>query len=257
MSQDDTHEARESARTKDRPFSSSMPRGCFTVSSWALMASYLGIRQLSFDTARQNGWYPSWDAGDANPRIVIPATATGGNLYWQARLMEKKDGRSESSVHLLDNTHIAPPPIRYMSPFAPRGDAIVVVWPLPAPLPRANRRNTVIIAEGPMDALAAAGHGFMGVALMGLRPPEQSLDLTAKLFRDKMCGLVADSNGQEAMSAILIWLSSRGIACKLILVQPYDDLADIPNLARGRYLKDMYPLVENANNADVSGYTAS
>src|SRR5574338_1697990 len=95
------------------------------------MYEYLESRDLSFDLAEANGWYPTWHRG---PRIVIPCINSANFNYWQARAMYEH-------------------PIRYDSPAIPRKDSIVFLWP------KENHRlggSTAVITEGPMDALAAA-----------------------------------------------------------------------------------------------------
>lgn len=113
---------------------------------WPGFTRYLSQRGLSAPLARENGWYPSDQAGDRAQRIVIPATASGGHVYWQARLMEEA-GR------------------RYQSPPYARRDAIVWTWP------GRRRGASVVVCEGPMDALAAAEVGHYGAAMMGADPP--------------------------------------------------------------------------------------
>ncbi len=108
----------------------------------ALMYSYLSERDLDYELAVANGWYPAMVRG---PRVVIPCVNSAKFNYWQARA-------------LLDH------PLRYDSPAIPRKDSIVFLWPI-----EKCRCNSVVITEGPMDALAAAEY-HPAIALMGGKP---------------------------------------------------------------------------------------
>src|SRR5690242_14335090 len=88
-----------------------------------LMYTYLAERDLDYDLAVSNGWYPTVSRG---PRIVIPCVNSLRFNYWQARAM-------------LDH------PIRYDSPAIPRKDSIVLLWPR-----KRKASGTIIITEGPM-----------------------------------------------------------------------------------------------------------
>lgn len=172
------------------------------------MQRYLAGRGLSIKVAEDNLWYASSSAGDRNPRIVIPATSVlAGNVYWQARAM----------VDVEDNA-------RYLSPFAPRGDAVIVVYPDPkiTPLPK------VVVAEGPMDALAAATIGCLGIGLMGLSPPVAALALAAKYFGRSDVYLVADSDSLDAMRKVLLKLVglTKGATLHLTMPSPAKDFAE-------------------------------
>jgi hypothetical protein len=167
-----------------------------------LMAEYLGDRRLELDLAIDNLWYPSCTAGDHHPRIVIPASSKiPGNVFWQARFMGEG---------------VKP---KYQSPHAARGDAVVVVWPSQKGITHSA------IVEGPMDALAAAGTGRMGVALMGVTPPDESLALTAALVRGTICVLVADTDAIPEMTRVYEYLCQR---VPLVMVSPFPckDLAE-------------------------------
>ena len=159
------------------------------------MQHYLESRCLSFNLAVENGWYPSTVAGDIWGRIVIPATSKiPGNYYWQARAIQKG---------------IEP---RYQSPCASRGDAIVVVWPGQ----RVTRRQVGCVVEGPMDALAAAGVGCVGIALMGVMPPEAALALTATFLR-RVETLLESKNPQAAFDAAFDLLDTINVQMEVVV----------------------------------------
>jgi hypothetical protein len=166
------------------------------------MLQYLEARGLNYEIAAGNFWYPTRGT-DASPRIVIPATCRGGRQYWQARAMD-------------DN------PMRYRSPSAGRGEAVVVVWP-PEP------SNKVVICEGPMDALAVAGLKAIGVAVMGRCPSHESLSWANSIFgEDCQFDIVADGDSPDAASKWVSWFASQGRRCRLKLPAPFKDLTEAP-----------------------------
>ena len=116
-----------------------------------LMFAYLTDRELDYELAISNGWYPTVSRG---PRVVIPCINSAKFNYWQARAM-------------LDH------PLRYDSPAIPRKDSIVFLWP------RREPGCTVVITEGPTDALAAAEF-HPAIALMGGCPSVEVLDFMHK-----------------------------------------------------------------------------
>lgn len=211
MSRDHEIEREAHRRESGREYCRSLPapeRG----REWVL-AGYLNQRGLDPDLARANHWYISEEAGDRYTRIVIPASSElPGNLFWQARAVDKD---------------VEP---RYHSPHTARGDAVVVCWPYSP-----DARGFVVV-EGPMDALAAAGEGFTGIALMGVTPPDIALDLTARLIRGTMALIVADSDSLGAMAKVGFKLVNRGAGVKLVSPSPYKDLAEAPREERRRIL---------------------
>jgi hypothetical protein len=88
-----------------------------------------------------------------------------------------------------------------------------------------------------MDALAAAGEGFVAVALMGATPPKVCLDLTAKLLRGTIPVLVMDLNAEAQMAKILGELADRGLTGVLASPYPGKDLAALPRSAREAVLR--------------------
>lgn len=197
-----------------RPFSSSLPPP--TPGLWAQAEGYLRSRDLSVELARLNGWYPSDQAGsDGRPRLVIPATSrVPGNRFWQARRIDGDD------------------PPRYTSPKAPRGDAVVVVWP------RLRPPRGAAIVEGPFDALAAAGEGYLGLAMLGNTPSDEVLDfMTVLLCGQSTSVLVLDEDAPEAAADIVCRLARKGVTAVLRAPYPGKDLAEVPRTLRGVILR--------------------
>lgn len=108
------------------------------------MKAYLHGRNLSYATANGNLWYPTDEVKERDPvpRIIIPAINKYQRPYWQGRAMLKHD-------------------LRYRSAKGGRFGSIVVVWPM------VHSKEEIVLVEGPMDALAAAGLGFLSIATMG------------------------------------------------------------------------------------------
>lgn len=202
-------------RTVDdtRPFNQSMPP--VNEGLWLRMQYYLRQRELSFDLAKTNGWYPSSNAGDRDARIVIPATASEHNVYWQARSMEPH------------------PVLRYQSPYAPRGDALIIVWPKDPP-------KGVAVSEGPMDGLAAAGEGWIGVGMMGVTPPLAALQLLVKVCTGKRTILIEDTDMNGALRRSMLFLLARGVKSELRLLYPFKDLAVVPKEKRTPMIEGTY-----------------
>lgn len=172
-----------------------------------LMLDYLQARNLCHAVAEANGWYPAW-VGDyvQYPRVVIPASSlTNSWPYYQARLLQSG------------------PPIakRYVSPAAPRGDALAVVFPEKCALGS-------IIVEGPMDALAAASMGYVGIGLMGNTPSPRVLDhieSIAKIYGN--CFVIPDRDAFSQGAEITAKLWARGLRCTLKSITGAKDLAEL------------------------------
>lgn len=169
---------------------------------WAEVSEYLKGRGLDPVLANLNGWYPTEDASWC-PRVVIPASTRVNTWpYFQARTLRDS-------------------PTRYKSPAAPRGDALIVVHPEGAP-------KGAVVVEGPMDALAAAGEGFVGIALMGSRPPEAVLDHLEYLLKTfPPCTVLPDRDAFEEGAALTAKLWSRGVKCHLKQITGAKDLAEL------------------------------
>lgn len=178
------------------------------------MRAYLDKRDLSFDLAVMNGWYESSCAGDDYPRVVIPAvTHVPGHAYWQAR----------------DTTGKAY--LRYQTPKGPRYEALIQVLPL------LDLKGTVIV-EGPMDALAAAGAGYAGIALMGMTPGYSTIvQLTKLLDRHKPVFVLLDRDSNDNAHKLAIKLAGLGVNSKVIFLPgPEKDLAQCTKLKRRKFL---------------------
>lgn len=178
-----------------------------------LVKSYILERGLDWDTAEFNGWYPSRSAGDTELRVVMPAVNTKGYAYWQARAV-------------VDTVKK-----RYMSPDYASTDSVILVWP------KGNKmRNTVVIVEGPMDALAAAEFGYPGVALMGKGPQPEAIDHVCKILTGKRALVIPDSDSFLAGCRLVMELARKGCQATLRLPQVYKDLAAMPKEMRETFL---------------------
>jgi len=176
---------------------------------WNDMKIYLAERQLNNRTAVENGWFLTFFQGC--PRIVIPCSNSLGVPYFQARAMSSK-------VKL-----------RYASPAASRDDSIVVVWP-------ADRAKGSVVTEGPMDALASADLGYLGIATMGNQPNEEVLEHVASVVRSFQPVLVVpDADALEFGPLVLCALAQRGISGGI--VAPHKkDIAEMSVKERKRFL---------------------
>lgn len=191
-----------------KPFCKELPP--INPNLWPLFGNYIRGRGLDPELAIQNGWYPSTEAGDDAPRVVIPALARGADLnrFWQARLMTGEPYR------------------RYESPHGcRRGDALVVTRSLYGAIFLGN-----CITEGPMDALAAAEVGFWGIAMLGTNPPPEATEHMLYLVVGGNAPTVVVSD-EGAIDVALKWWG--GIPGSLILTTyPYKDLAEMPREER-------------------------
>lgn len=174
-----------------------------TPSAWGSFDRYLIDRQCSPELAKYHGWYPSRCAGDEYLRIVIPAPWSDGTPYWQARSIP--DGVSP----------------RYRSPNASRGDGLVIVYPTPLSSP-----PTYVIVEGPIDALALAGCGIVGIGLMGNTPPAVVWHRVASLVSGSRVLVYPDSDAVAEAAGWLTQLRTRGIIAEYC-VPVSKDFADL------------------------------
>lgn len=181
------HEEIQRLNTKT-PMCTEYPPGSPNEKDWEHMEAYLESRDLDVTLARKNGWYPSRQAGDSFLRVVIPArTHKAGHVYWQARALSPKAY------------------LRYQSPPGPRHEAIIVIEP-------AEPVGTVIV-EGPMCALRAAMHGYIGIALMGAVPNEATLRhvcLVIESHKRLPIVVLLDRDSGNASVRVSTFLASQG-----------------------------------------------
>ena len=183
------------------------------------MKTYLFERGLSYELAADNGWYPSWDAGDDYLRIVIPAFSSEvGHAYWQARAINPRAF------------------IRYQSPKGPRHDACVRVAPstknqLSEDGGRTWNRVGVVV-EGPMDALAAAECGVFSYALMGATPSKIVLDRLVSMLKEDYDHLfvMPDRDAVKEGIDILYRLAVEMLPVKLVRLEQWTDKKDFASL---------------------------
>lgn len=164
---------------------------------------------MSYRLADDNGWYLT-TALDGRPRIVIPATNTRGYAYYQGRAIEP-------DVKL-----------RYMSPDYSSSDSLVIVYP-------EQTQRRLVLVEGAMDALAAAEHGYIGIAMMGKHVREDAFDHLVSKFRDCLMTIIPDSDGFSVTGTWVAALALRGVAAT-VRFTGYKDLAVMPREEREAFL---------------------
>jgi len=188
---------------------------------WEDFDQYFIGRGLDPDLAQFNEWYPSTDAGDAAPRVVIPCSNSLGRVYWQARLLP----------HLVLPDHEYK---RYQSAHTDRAESVVITWPEDrlTPVP-----HGVVLVEGPFDALAASTAGWTGVALMGDKPPPECIEYVVRIFRtSEVWRVVPDRDCPKLGAQVVRALAMLGKKARLVDVRPYKDMAAIPEGARRGFL---------------------
>lgn len=180
------------------------------------MKRYLKGRNLNHNVAFDEGWYPAVSRG---PRIIIPATRTAGR-FWQGRLMDNLVNAEQAEEFGWK---------RWDSPLGSRGDAVVL-------LGQDRGRGTLVIVEGPLDALAAAGSGCVGLATMGVQPSLDALYHVVTIgHRYKRCIIVPDRDELGGWVKIQNRLGLLGL--KTEIRQPWaKDLADMEPEDRERIL---------------------
>lgn len=205
------HDRDEPKRTK-RPFPlAKLPAPSYAFNHAIAARNYLEQRGLNAELAGSNGWYPSIDFVEGLPRLVIPCLRRDGKVYWQAR----------------DITGASP--MRYASPFALRGDAIVF---LQRPYGYGVAAyDTLVVCEGPMDALAALGTGQCdaAIALMGNTPGEDVWSHVAQHVKQyKHVYVVQDSDAADVVASTwLPKLARSAQSLSLVLPSPAKDFAEL------------------------------
>jgi len=173
-----------------------------------LMFAYLTDRELDYELAISNGWYPTVSRG---PRVVIPCINSAKFNYWQARAM-------------LDH------PLRYDSPAIPRKDSIVFLWPKKGQI---TTGDSVVITEGPMDALAAAEF-HPAIALMGGSPSQEVMSFVEKKTEElglSQWVIVPDNDNREMLDFFL-----QHEAALTVAIPSGKDLAGMPRWEREKLL---------------------
>jgi len=95
----------------------------------------------------------------------------------------------------------------------------------------------VVIVEGPLDALAASGEGWVGVAIMGSQPTDAVLDHIVTRFWSLDEGLVLpDLDSPEWGPRVCLHLAAGGLKARLGSPRPYLDLAAAPKAERAAIL---------------------
>lgn len=184
-----THDRREAARApRTSARKVTYPPPLNTPVAWGSFDRYLTSRGCDPEIAKRHGWYPSEHAGDDQLRVVIPAPWSNGTPYWQARCLVE------------DQTP------RYLSPNASRGDGLVVVYAIPIP-----SDPVYVVVEGPIDALALASWGVVGIGLMGNHPPATVWERIRSLARGHRVILYPDSDAIAEAAGWLTQLRKYGI----------------------------------------------
>ena len=199
------------------------PRG--ELEYWPHVVWYLKNRGLSPELAHANSWYPGYYHG---MRIIIPARRTDRGEFWQGRLL---DQIYQGTYHIEESGWK-----RWDSPHGPRGDAIVLLEPPD------RRGRGVVVVEGPMDALAAAEFGFLGVATLGVQPNSAVLDHIASVAKKYpwFC-IIPDRDELGRWAHTQAELGKRGIYGSILLPpSPYKDLAETPRESRKEMLEEWY-----------------
>ena len=201
------------------PITTPLPQCTTITNDWHLMREYLTKRDLCMKTAQYNNWYPSMDCGDWAIRIVIPAiSCIPTHRYWQARAIDSQVEK------------------RYTGPKGARLDALIWCdseeW-----VPQ--HQGKLVVAEGPMDALAAASMGAVGCGLMGIRPNQEALyHLSRRIQRHHINRVImlADQDNIAGMMVLRKEIGLMGTEAKVVQPMPHKDFASIPADERWQYL---------------------
>ncbi len=187
------------------------------------MKAYLHGRRLSFTTAKNNCWYATDTITEEDPimRIVIPCVNPVGRPYWQ--------GRAMLSSHKL----------RYRSAKGGRFQSIVVVWPQCGGMfPVSSNQKPIILVEGPMDALVAAGMGHLSISTMGALFSDYALTyITRNVNLDIPLIVIPDVDCPEFGIHVIKAMASDGRKCVMRVSEEGDDLAAASNKERKHLLR--------------------
>lgn len=174
---------------------------------------YIRKRGINPGTAEFNQWYGSMEAGDQYPRVVIPASGQDGGQFWQARSLVKSDKIP-----------------RYQSPHGKRGSALVFCYPV-----ESNPTPKVIVCEGPFDALAAADHGYVGIALMGVTPNREAIFHLRNVLHKYTPPIVFVAD-QDAVPEMVRLNQTIGVSAILQCAFPgFKDICDMDAIMRAEW----------------------
>jgi DNA primase len=171
------------------------------------MHNYLEERLLDSQLAEENRWYVSYD-DVLEPRIIIPCSNSAGIPYWQGRAMRDDVLK------------------RYDSSVATRDDSVALVWPKAG-----QKAKTAVVVEGPMDALAAAGAGALGIAVMGNAPTSEVFSYIENILRStyvEIVVVVPDLDTPILASRVAARLGGSGFAVRIVMPTAKDLAAMMP-----------------------------
>lgn len=171
------------------------------------MKEYLTTRGLDYGLAFKYGWYPALYNG---PRVIVPCASTIA-LWWQGRLID----------HHLP-TEIAAKWKRWDSPVGWRGDAVCYLQVVDA--------DTILIVEGPLDALKAAMLGYSAIATLGTTPGLTAIKHIASISKDYSRRLLLpDTDAISDAVRLQRYVGLVGSSLEIIeLNSGYKDLAATP-----------------------------
>ncbi len=181
------------------------------------MRRYLAKRGLDYCVAKNNGWYPCLFTdfyGSYFSAICIPCYSPSETRFFQVRYMAHPDKKT-----------------RYDGPAGNRYDNVCFMVPT-----KPAKKRVFLIVEGPMDALAAAGAGFYGIAMLGSTPDPQAYETVASLvYNYDYCFIIPDKDGTQFATRWQTYLAKYGLYPEIRKAEynnrEYKDLADMPKEA--------------------------
>lgn len=201
---------------------------------WPRFDQYLRERNLDPALARKNVWFPSRTVDGYDRLVVVGTSDQPGNLYWQARLLDPPERAQDAPGSTIPpRGAVYPLPRRWESPHGiSRGNSLCLVWPNGV----VSGRPTAVV-EGPMDALAAAGEGYVAIGLMGIHPSDQVLEFVAKLLRGTRPLLVTDLNAEKDTLVVQARLREMELPTTVVSPYPGKDLAALDRPVRRKVLR--------------------
>lgn len=233
--------------TPAKPYCRELPPMSRDPQDWVQAQEFIRGRGIDPHVAKLNAWYPSRQAGDDCLRVVIPGTSRDqANQFWQARLVEEGHNPDPNTppvpVEPTGEALAAPTaPKRYQSPYATRGDALIVLHPDYSGPGNDSPPPGSVLVEGPFDALAAAELGLLGVALMGNNPSAEALEHAVEWLRAAPPAVMVTDGDATVQGATLAGrlLAQYGLKSLLVLSPyPYKDLGEMPLSERRRLFKE-------------------